>query len=349
MKNLTGLRRVSVAATSLAAVAALALGSAFPAQAAGSDRGLFGTADATYDGTYRQSLGVLGLQAAGAKVPAAAIRWLTTQQCPDGSFVAYRADTSLPCPAADPDNFTGPDTNSTSLAAMALASVGQYKPATRAARWLMSQQNGDGGWGYISGAPSDANSTGLVLAALNESTDKGAAAEKRGLRYLRTLASDCATGAASLSYQTGQAPNPLASAQALLGLNTGLPIQESPSRYTKAQRCDERLDQRVAQYLANELKANGGILPSSLDATTKDYNTTAWAVIGLVGANWPKSTYSTTVKALQQSASTYVGTGTDTSPAAAGTLALVAEYTGIPAKNFGGVNLVSTLLRSMQS
>ena len=348
-----GTRRLVRTAIGATATTALLLGAAASATTAsaapGTDSGLFGTSDPTYDGVYRQSVALIGLQAAGAKLPTSAVSWLTRQQCSDGSFVAYRPSTTDACPAADPVNFTGPDSNSTALAAMALATAGKGKEANSASRWLVANQNADGGWGYIAGSDSDANSTGLALAALDRSTNNEVKAERRGLAYLRTIAGDCSKGAAAIAYQAGQAANPLASAQALLGLNTGLPLQESPAKYTAAQRCTEKLDQQVAQYLANELKSNKGVLPSAMDATQPDYNTTSWSVIGLVGANWPLAQYSTSVKQLKANARDYVGTGSTASPAAAGTLAVVAETTGSRARSFGGVNLVSTILSTLKS
>jgi len=127
------------------------------------DDGIFGVQDPTYDGVFRQSLAIGGLVADDVEVPPAAIRWLLRQQCTDGSFPSYRADTSVPCTAA------GPETNSTASAVQALVGVGT--PATRTAAanavtWLRKVQNPDGGIGFQAGSATDANSTGLLLSAL---------------------------------------------------------------------------------------------------------------------------------------------------------------------------------------
>lgn len=345
-------RRLATIAASagIAGIAALAtLASPLaPASAASPDAGLFGAADPTYDGAYRQSLAILGLQDAGARVPRAAVTWLLRQQCADGSFVAYRASTSAPCPAADPANYAGPDSNSTALAAMALAAAGQPRAAERASRALVAGQNADGGWGYTLGGASDANSTGLVLAALDRSSDDEAAAERRGLRWLRASLGTCSRGSAGLPFQPGGAPDGYASAQALLGMNTGLPMQETTAEYTRAQRCTVAVDQQVANYLVGRLRDGGGLLRSAMDPAKPDVNATAWAVIALVGADRPESQLAPAVRQLRASARAFVGSGATFSPAAAGTLAIVGEETGIDQRDFGGVDLVAGILGSIR-
>ena len=81
---------------------------------------LFGAADPSFDGVYRQGLAITGLRAVKARVPASAVMWLAGQQCPNGGFQAYLAKTSAPCDAPGPATYSGPDSNSTALAAMAL-------------------------------------------------------------------------------------------------------------------------------------------------------------------------------------------------------------------------------------
>ncbi|UNZ19508.1 prenyltransferase/squalene oxidase repeat-containing protein [Streptomyces sp. 891-h] len=126
--------------------------------------GLYGTADPKYDGVWRQSMALLALDGAGAVPAKKAVDWLTEQQCADGSFTAYRADTTGKC---DPDA-TPSDTNATALAVQALAAVGGRSDAVReAVEWLISVQNKDGGWGSAPHAPSDANSTSLAIGALH--------------------------------------------------------------------------------------------------------------------------------------------------------------------------------------
>ena len=95
-------RQALAAAGSVAATAALVIGAgAGPAAAATvaattpANVGLFGAQDPTYDGVYRQSLSIIGLVATGRSPDAAAVNWLLAQQCTDGSFTAYRANTTV--------------------------------------------------------------------------------------------------------------------------------------------------------------------------------------------------------------------------------------------------------------
>jgi hypothetical protein len=105
--------------------------------------GLFGAADAQYDGAYRQGLALAALAAVGVKDPAG-VAWLTAQQCDDGGWVALRTDASVPCPASDPANFTGEDSNSTAMAVMGLVAQGSTPPHD-AVGWFDRTQGSDGG------------------------------------------------------------------------------------------------------------------------------------------------------------------------------------------------------------
>ena len=137
--------------------------------------GLYGAADPTYDGAFRQSLAILGLVAAGRSVPTAAVTWLVDQQCgatpssATGGWQPYRASTAVPCDAPDPNTFVGPDTNSTALAVQALVRVGTGGAASAAAgglTFLAGAQAAGGGFGFLPGADPDPNSTGLVIQAI---------------------------------------------------------------------------------------------------------------------------------------------------------------------------------------
>ncbi len=130
----------------------------------GDDAGLYGAADPSFDGTFRQSLAILGLVASDVEPDGAAIEWLLDQQCDDGGFAAYRPPDSRDEPC-DPET-SPPDTNSTALAVQALTAAG-VDAAHDAVAWLAEAQNDDGGFGYdLEFAETDANSTGLVLQAL---------------------------------------------------------------------------------------------------------------------------------------------------------------------------------------
>ena len=122
--------------------------------------GLFGSQDPTYDGVYRQSLAIIGLVATGHTPNAPAVNWLLSQQCADGAFTAYRADTTKACTAAAEDE------NSTALAIQALTALG--KPTATAIAALKHFQLADGGFydnTAFGPAASDANSTGLAESA----------------------------------------------------------------------------------------------------------------------------------------------------------------------------------------
>jgi hypothetical protein len=133
----------------------------------GADAGLFGLADPSYDGAYRQGLALAALAAGGVTTGAplvAAEQWLTGQQCPGGGWTSYVAAAN-PCNGL-PTNYVGPDTNSTAAAVLGLAAQGAASAARSAALgFLRTDQNGDGGWGYYPTNTTDPNSTGLVIQA----------------------------------------------------------------------------------------------------------------------------------------------------------------------------------------
>lgn len=201
--------------------------------------GLFGVADAQYDGAYRQGLALAALAAVGVK-DAAGVGWLSAQQCDDGGWVALRTDTSAPCPASDPANFTGEDSNSTAMAVMGLVAQGA-PPAHDAAAWFDATQGSDGGWAYVA-APdqgSDANSTALAIMAL-----KALGADARSARFttsrdplalLMSFQLGCEGGgdAGSVAYQPVRGdltPNGLATVQAVPALaGVTLPLAGSTS------------------------------------------------------------------------------------------------------------------------
>ncbi len=132
----------------------------------GPDAGLFGRSDPTYDGAFRQGLALLALKAASRTSPAG-IAWLRRQQCSNGGWVGYRANTSAACPAPDPATFSGPDTNSTALAFEGLHALGAT-PRYGALGFLASVQSRDGGFAYVAGRaqPADPNSTAVAIQAI---------------------------------------------------------------------------------------------------------------------------------------------------------------------------------------
>jgi hypothetical protein len=331
--------------------------------------GLFGSADATYDGVFRQSLAITGLAAVGASIPAASVRWLARQQCADGSFEAYRASLATPCRPADPVSYTGKDTNSTALGALALDAAGRTTRARKAAAWLRATQNKDGGFPYYPGGASDANSTGLALVALRafgltaselRSTRRSATA----VAYLRSVQARCGAPAADrggLGYQGPRpvVPDPLASGQAALGLSGSLPVTpRRPAATSTALRCvdgratsDATVAGAASGWLARTLRANNGAMPSAFGPGV-DLAATAWAVLALRARRTPPTANAVAIATitLERRAAGFVrGSDGVDRPAALGLLLLVADATGRPPRNFGGVNLVARLRATVQS
>jgi hypothetical protein len=136
----------------------------------GSDTGLFGASDPSFDGAFRQGLALMALANQGLGATAAVTAgdtWLEDQQCSDGGWESYRSDLTTSCPAPDPTTFAGPDTNSTALAVEGLVAAGGTFPHSPLA-FFESSQNTDGGFGFIGAASQspDPDSTGLVIQAL---------------------------------------------------------------------------------------------------------------------------------------------------------------------------------------
>jgi len=131
-------------------------------QSAGADAGLYGAAD-IYNSAFNQGMVLLALSALGQS-DAQAAAWLVGQQCADGSWTGYRADTSQPC-AFDPVTFAGPESNGTSLAVVGLAAQG-VAPTVDPLPWFQSLQGSSGGFPYAAGSDPDPNSTALVIDAL---------------------------------------------------------------------------------------------------------------------------------------------------------------------------------------
>lgn len=192
--------------------------------------GLFGAGDPTFDGAFRQGLALLALHSAGV-ANASGVTWLAGQQCADGSWTAFRSDTTVPCPAVDPNTFAGPDTNSTALAVLGLHAQGDAAQASNGVAALDAVRNAGGGWGFLArnDQVTDANSTGLVLEALR--TVNGVA-DDQGVSALLALQVGC-TGAVAdrggIAFQPGAAgklaPDALATAQATPALaEVALPI-----------------------------------------------------------------------------------------------------------------------------
>jgi hypothetical protein len=139
---------------------------------------------------FDQSLGLLALEAAGARPSKRVTGWLLDAQCPDGGW-AYDAPYAPAtddehCDDGTPTDFFTSDSNTTSYAVQGLASAGRGTFTDDPFAFFDSVRDPDHmGWAYSAGfIATDANSTGLVLqayAAASETIPSG------GLKALRRL------------------------------------------------------------------------------------------------------------------------------------------------------------------
>ncbi|MGW1157015.1 prenyltransferase/squalene oxidase repeat-containing protein [Streptomyces sp. NPDC002513] len=344
-------------ATVLAAIAAVAGAPATAAFAASPSpsaspslpSGLYGTADPAYDGVWRQSLALLAQHTAGVRPAAAAVGWLTGQQCASGAFAPYRAQ-----PAATCDAKTPVDTNNTAAAVQALAALGGHGPETgKAVAWLKSVQNKDGGWGYTAGGASDANSTSVVIGALTAAGERPEDVRKDGRSpydALLKLALPCdGDGAGAFAYQPDKkgalTANADATAAAVTGaLGKGLAGAATPAD-SAAPACGKATDVRQAArngaaYLRTALAKDQHLtsaLPGAKDQP--DYGNTADAVVALATAGQSEQA-SGALHWLQANSGPWAK---QSGPAAYAQLILAAHATGADPRHFGGSDLVAAL------
>jgi hypothetical protein len=136
----------------------------------GPDAGLFGSADPTFDGSFRQGVALAALRAAHVSKTdvSRATTWLVHQQCGNGLWMSYRPDVKVPCPAADPNTFAGPDTNSSAMAVQGLAAYRMFPNSGRTLSAFAQAKASDGGYPFVAapGQSSDPDSTALVIQAL---------------------------------------------------------------------------------------------------------------------------------------------------------------------------------------
>jgi len=138
----------------------------------GIDAGLFGGQDPSFDGAFREGLALAAMKAAKVKKKdahvIAATAWLTKQQCANGLWQSYRANVAVACPPADPNFFTGPDTNSSGMAMQGLAAYGKKPQKALALASLDAVQTTDGGFSFTAapGQGSDPDSTAIVIQGL---------------------------------------------------------------------------------------------------------------------------------------------------------------------------------------
>ncbi|NEC29741.1 terpene cyclase/mutase family protein [Streptomyces sp. SID8111] len=340
-----------LAAVAVIGAAAPAAADPSPSPSAKLPAALFGDSDPQYDGVWRQSLALLAQDTAGVRPAASAVDWLTGQQCADGSFGPYRADTSEACDAK-----TMVDTNQTAAAVQALTALGGHDDVTgKAVDWLKSVQNKDGGWGYTAGGASDTNSTSVVVGALAAAGEKPGEVTKDGRSpydALRKLALPCddKEGPGAFAFQPDKkgalVPNADATAAGVLGsLGAGLVVEPGKGDGTAADGCvkadtPEQAAANGAAYLTEAL-AEGGHLVSSLPGAEDqpDYGNTADAVVAL-SAQGATATAKKSLAWLEKNAADWAA---QSGPAAYAQLILAAHATGADPRAFGGTDLVEKL------
>ncbi|CAM5427314.1 hypothetical protein SAVIM338S_02411 [Streptomyces avidinii] len=355
-------------AATLAASAVLCVGSApaaladvaTPSPAPAIPSGLFGKSDPTYDGVWRQSFALLAQHTAGVHPARQAVDWLTGQQCADGGFASFRADTGAACDAK-----TMLDTNATAAAVQALKTLGgQDAAVNKGVAWLKSVQNEDGGWAYVPGSPSEASSTALVASALSVAGQKPAEIKSKAgksaydglLSFQLGCSAEPAADRGAFAYQPtadGKLPaNADATAAAVLaGLGTGTVVSPSsapassdtpaaPLACPATAGDPAAAAQGAAGYLAQALQKDGHLtaLTPGADQPTADTGNTADAVIALAAAGHKQSAAGALEWLKANSAEWAKG-----NPAALGTLVLAAHATGTDPKAFGGTDLVAAL------
>ncbi|MFJ6566709.1 prenyltransferase/squalene oxidase repeat-containing protein [Streptomyces sp. NPDC091292] len=315
--------------------------------------GLYGTADPTYDGVWRQSLALLAQDTVKVVPSAKAVDWLTGQQCADGAFAAFRADSGTACGAK-----TAVDTNSTAAAVQALAALGGQDAAVRkSVDWLRSVQNKDGGWGYNPGSPSDTNSTSVVIGALAASGTKPADVAspdgKSPYDALLALAIPCAEkDGGAFAYQPDKkgklAANADATAAGIVGgLGVGLAATAAEAPKETSTGCDaasakvpDGAARNGAAQLALAILKDGHLtstLPGADDQP--DYGNTADAVVALAAAGRTDEGEKA-LAWLEGNATAWADQG---GPAAYAQLIFAAHAVGSDPRAFGSTDLVRQL------
>ncbi|WP_435888383.1 prenyltransferase/squalene oxidase repeat-containing protein [Streptomyces niveus] len=318
--------------------------------------GMYGTTDPTYDGVWRQSLAMLAQRAVNVMPADSSVNWLLGQQCDSGAFPAYRPDATKPCDAT-----TVVDTNSTAAAVQTLAALMKYPDAmNNGISWLASAQNKDGGWGYSAGAPSDANSTALVIGALAAGgAPVGTRLSTEGRSPYQSLIGfaipcDAKEGGGAFGYQPDKSgkllPNADATAAALLGgvgkrmVTTGVEPGPAPVCQDLHPLTPERAARNGASYLVKTMAKTGHLdqppMPGAEDsAPLPDYGNTADAVVALTTAGYGDQA-AASMKWLEKNSADWAKAN---GPAAYAQLIFAAHTTGTDPRTFDGVDLVKAL------
>ena len=273
-----------------------------PAQAATTaPAGLFGIQDPTYNGVYRQSEAILAYAALNKPVPESAIGWLKEQQCPDGGWQAFRADTSTACDPADPVAYSGEDSNSTALAIAALTTVGESGAVDQGVEYLRSIQLADGALPWFKGGDADASSSALAAAAITtagqsiNSFTNGGASLRDGLNQFQIGCDGASAQQGGFRYLTSDElfATDFASVQALLGISNSV-VPVAPSSIDNAEQtftCPtsdpisnaDRVS-AAAAHVVSRLEAGGGTIESAYTPGTVDWTNTRFAVLSLAAS-----------------------------------------------------------------
>ncbi|CAL9578084.1 prenyltransferase/squalene oxidase repeat-containing protein [Streptomyces sp. Tu 3180] len=338
-----------LAAVAVIGAAAPAAADPSPSPSRALPSALYGDGDPQYDGVWRQSLALLAQHTVGVEPPEPAVDWLAGQQCADGSFAPYRADTAKACDAK-----TTVDTNQTAAAVQALAALGGHDDVTaKAVDWLKSVQNEDGGWGYTAGGASDTNSTSVVIGALAAAGENPADVRKDGespYDALLTLALPCdAEGAGAFAFQPDKkgelAANADATAAGVLGA-LGKGLAAGPGKGAKPEAGCEKAETpgqaaaNGAAHLTSVLAGDGHLTSALAGAEDQpDHGNTADAVVALAaqGAVEPARK---SLAWLEENAADWAARS---GPAAYAQLIFAAHATGADPRDFGGADLVEQL------
>ncbi|MER6392089.1 prenyltransferase/squalene oxidase repeat-containing protein [Streptomyces sp. NPDC001523] len=336
-----------------AAPAALAAPSPSPAPVVPS--GLFGKADPTYDGVWRQSFALLAQRTVGERPAAQAVDWLVGQQCADGGFAAFRADASKACDAK-----TVLDIDATAVAVQALKALGGHDAAVKkGVDRLKSVQNEDGGWAYAPGSPSEGTYTSIAISALAVAGEKPADVKSKAgksaydglLSFQLGCSAEPAADRGAFGYKPADGKLPAnadaTAAATLAALGKGAVVAPAATDTPAAAlACPATAGdptaaaQGAAGNLAEALKKDGHLtaVTPGADQPTPDIGNTADAVIALAAAGHKQSAAGALEWLKANSAEWSKG-----NPAALGTLILTAHATGTDPKAFGSTDLVAAL------
>ncbi len=167
-------------------------------------------------------------------------------------------------------SFSG-QVNQAAFGILAMRAAGATRPIARTAGWLREHQNSDGGWGFATGASSDADTTGAVLQAVAASGNRAEIGD--GVSYLR--AAQRPGGGFPLN---GGAVNAQSTAYAVQGL---IAAGVSPSSVRKGGRSP-------LAYLASIQAPDGHYRYSSSSDQTPVW-VTSQALMAVNGAAFPLS------------------------------------------------------------